>query len=677
MQRPAETLAAHHAWLRRVARRITKSPASADDLVQDTCVTALRSAPEDAEMRPWLRSVMRKLAWGHSRTESRRARREELAYLFTPPSAEPDPLLAYGVDRRRLTRALEALPEPFRSTIVQRYIEGRSCVEIARDEKVPASTVRTRQARGLELLRSELEGPQRHGRPARRARIAWLLPALGIERAAVAVSRRLVALSGHIKLGGLVAAGLAAALGFHLLDTDARDPQARPDAALPAATGAPAQDGTSGSWSHLQRAERERLARQLAEHRARSRADAPSYLIDLASAGHAGDDETPGRRGRGHDIDIDGDPAARLLEDCWRDERDELRCHKPSMTPNLPGPPTCDFLNRNLAFIDVTRSTTLMNISYANRFLTAALLTNMTLATNMGCQLYFDDMDGARRGQGPNGDDATSCVTKEGANGGLCTTCLDDSGDQTIMCAPADCYSEALPDGSLCTTCADPAGNSQTVCEDPEPADPGSCYSVVEGWRYICTSCENWPYSKCLAAQCSTDGAGCYTCVDEAGHSVSECPGYDGCHGHGWDITGVDEWNACNTSTCPDGTMTKSCHYAGLGSCIMSRVRGQLCIDCIDSAFGGCVDDGEPPLDPTVAQPANRPPPGRCITESSPGGFVSCTTCTNEDGDVDVDCTYAAGASCTAETPKRPWGQFGPGCSSCTYPDGTTYRVCM
>jgi Sigma-70 region 2 len=77
MNQHRHELASHHAWLRRLARRLARSPSRAEDLVQETCVTALRNAPPDVQLRPWLRSVMRKLAWGEVRSERRRAEREQ------------------------------------------------------------------------------------------------------------------------------------------------------------------------------------------------------------------------------------------------------------------------------------------------------------------------------------------------------------------------------------------------------------------------------------------------------------------------------------------------------------------------------------------------------------------------------------------------------------------------
>jgi RNA polymerase sigma factor (sigma-70 family) len=172
-----DELAEHHPWLRRLARRFARSRARADDLVQDTCLTALHNAPPDAQLRPWLRATMRKVAWGQVRSERRRAQREEGFSLIAPAVTVPEALLDYRFERERLAEALALLPEPFRSTIAQRFLHGRSCAEIARSENIPAGTVRWRQARWLELLRTGMT-------PPRRKRAIWALPLLGVGKLA-------------------------------------------------------------------------------------------------------------------------------------------------------------------------------------------------------------------------------------------------------------------------------------------------------------------------------------------------------------------------------------------------------------------------------------------------------------------------------------------------------------
>jgi RNA polymerase sigma-70 factor (ECF subfamily) len=676
MEPRAETLAAHLTWLRRVARRIARSSAAADDLVQDTCVTALENAPADAELRPWLRSVMRNLAVGKWRSETRRAQREEIFHQHMPANSEPDPLLEYGVDCRRLAEALETLPEPFRSTVVQRYIEGRSCADIAREEKVPAGTVRWRQTRALELLRGELavQAPSLRGR---RARIVWLLPIVGIERVAAIVSRGLLALSGHSKLAGLVLVGLAVALGIGLLDSSGQDLPASPVAAPSAAT-VRQGSGAARPWSQTPSAERMRVEQALAAMRARSLTGPASYSSSERPPGDAEDAEQTGQP-RGIGIDGDSHPAADLLEDCWRDEHGEPHCREPLMKSNPPGRPTCDFLNRNVAFIDNNRSNQLMNVPYANRFLTAALLANMAMATSMGCQAQLDSRDepGSVGDNDPLGDGNSSCVTKVGLNDGACTSCSDADGVERTMCAPADCYTETLPDGTVCTTCADEAGNSDTYCQEPsdeEPDEPGpECYTYVDSWRFLCEYCAGQERATCVPAQCSIDAAGCATCVDASGRAITECSEVD-CAVHHASATGASSFSVCNISMCPDGTATQTCHYPGTDTCDSYTQDGSSCLKCAypdGSEANKCQLDPSNPLpDPQFDRPTDLPAPGTCVTEASPGGFWSCTTCTDADGYTNSSCDYGAGSSCTRG---MRGGQL---CTNCTYPDGSVASLC-
>ncbi len=211
MEEPVRSLLSHQSWLRRLARRLVRSPAAADDLVQDTCVTALRVAPPDADMRPWLRGVMRHLASHYVRGERRRIAREDSYQRITSSIAAPDGILEYGVGRERLRDIVESLPEPFRSTVVQRYLEGLSCAEIARAHRVPAGTVRWRQTRALELLRSRLEDGARTTR--RRRRLFWPFAGAG---SSLSAGRSLLPVPGRGSLVAVGLAGLVAIIGLGL-----------------------------------------------------------------------------------------------------------------------------------------------------------------------------------------------------------------------------------------------------------------------------------------------------------------------------------------------------------------------------------------------------------------------------------------------------------------------------
>lgn len=149
-------------WLARLARSLLREPHAADDLVQDTAIAALSAElPPESGRRAWLSSVARRLAARHFRGQSRRARREREA---PPPNGLPDAVeLAERAEiAEQLSAAARQLPEPFRRTILLRFLEGLSPEEIARQDGKPVDTVRWRVRRGLDLLRQELV--RRHDR---------------------------------------------------------------------------------------------------------------------------------------------------------------------------------------------------------------------------------------------------------------------------------------------------------------------------------------------------------------------------------------------------------------------------------------------------------------------------------------------------------------------------------
>ena len=100
---------------------------------------------------------MHKLAARSARTAARRRRREIEASVgeSVPGVAEA---LARESERRRVVDALTALPEPYRATLVLRYLEDMTPAAIARHLGEPVETVRTRVKRGLDLLRRRFCG---------------------------------------------------------------------------------------------------------------------------------------------------------------------------------------------------------------------------------------------------------------------------------------------------------------------------------------------------------------------------------------------------------------------------------------------------------------------------------------------------------------------------------------
>ncbi|MEM7203861.1 MAG: sigma-70 family RNA polymerase sigma factor [Planctomycetota bacterium] len=127
---------------------------SADDIVQDAAVQTMTSPPRrPGAATHWLAQVVRHLASKHRRAERTRQRHEAEAArvdIALDQSAE-------SVDtRRQLKDAIRSLPDPYRETILARYLWEQTPTEIAESTETPVATVKTRLQRGLGLLRERL-----------------------------------------------------------------------------------------------------------------------------------------------------------------------------------------------------------------------------------------------------------------------------------------------------------------------------------------------------------------------------------------------------------------------------------------------------------------------------------------------------------------------------------------
>lgn len=172
-----QRLFAEEGFVRRLARGLLFDEHAVDDVVQQTWMAALRTPPSDrAAARGWLATVVRRIVHNRTRTEVRRRRREADAEVDTPVAGPSvDEVLQREERRREVVEVLDALPEPYRTTVALRYLEGLEPTEIARRRGTPAATVRTHVRRGLEQMRQRLD--ERHG-----DRLAWCTALLPIAR---------------------------------------------------------------------------------------------------------------------------------------------------------------------------------------------------------------------------------------------------------------------------------------------------------------------------------------------------------------------------------------------------------------------------------------------------------------------------------------------------------------
>ena len=154
----------HSEWLQQLARGLARDDSSAHDLVQRVWLAALKKPPEQGtgSVRSWLAAVLRNEARMERRSSERRRAREQ----FAAPLADEQPGAAEelaALDERlelqqQLITAVQALDQPFRTTVVLRYLEQQTVAEISRRTSAPIRTVEARLRRGRELLRQKLDG---------------------------------------------------------------------------------------------------------------------------------------------------------------------------------------------------------------------------------------------------------------------------------------------------------------------------------------------------------------------------------------------------------------------------------------------------------------------------------------------------------------------------------------
>jgi RNA polymerase sigma factor (sigma-70 family) len=189
----------HGAMVLGVCRRILRDPHAAEDAFQATFLLLVRKAGsvrKRESVGPWLYGVAQRVALEARGAASRRAAPTHLD-AEEPGVDDPD-----GLERDELHAALHEelgrLPEKYRAPLVLCYIEGLPHEAVARQLGWPLGTVRSRIARGRDLLGARLT--------RRGLTTAAVLLALGLlPKTAVAVPPRLV--EATVRAAARVAAG--------------------------------------------------------------------------------------------------------------------------------------------------------------------------------------------------------------------------------------------------------------------------------------------------------------------------------------------------------------------------------------------------------------------------------------------------------------------------------------
>ena len=147
----------HQSKVRNWLRQLTRDPARADDLAQETFIRAFARLSEfrgEAALSTWLGSIAISIALNGLR-KVRRLRDREVALDDVPPmgrmtpEAEPDLKV-------RLAQAIDGLPDGYRVVFVMHDVEGYTHEEIATSLGVHPGTSKAQLFRARARLRDAL-----------------------------------------------------------------------------------------------------------------------------------------------------------------------------------------------------------------------------------------------------------------------------------------------------------------------------------------------------------------------------------------------------------------------------------------------------------------------------------------------------------------------------------------
>jgi RNA polymerase sigma-70 factor (ECF subfamily) len=140
--------------LRRYARALTRDAETADDLVQDTLVRALRSEHlfHGGAVRSWLYTILTNLNRNRLRSMARKPLVTQLQDDDAAGAAGPE---AGGRD---IERALAMLVDEQRTALLLVVLEGLTYREVAEVQGVPIGTVMSRLARARMQIKAYLDG---------------------------------------------------------------------------------------------------------------------------------------------------------------------------------------------------------------------------------------------------------------------------------------------------------------------------------------------------------------------------------------------------------------------------------------------------------------------------------------------------------------------------------------
>jgi RNA polymerase sigma-70 factor, ECF subfamily len=144
-----------------LARWLVRSPADAEDVVQDACLRAVRffEGFRGGDSRAWVLKIVRNTCYSWLKKHRPAELSDEFNETVHSPESPRGSIEAKLValtESEAVRTALETLPMAFREVLVLREIEGLSYKEISDVAGVPMGTVMSSLFRARVRLRKEL-----------------------------------------------------------------------------------------------------------------------------------------------------------------------------------------------------------------------------------------------------------------------------------------------------------------------------------------------------------------------------------------------------------------------------------------------------------------------------------------------------------------------------------------
>ncbi|MFO0646742.1 MAG: sigma-70 family RNA polymerase sigma factor [Polyangiales bacterium] len=154
----------------RTAMRLTRNPSDADDLVQDSVIKAYRffdSYETGTNVRAWLLKILTNLFFSKHRRTSLEGSVAAMgatdpvsdgwmSAASVNPSREPERMVEKPLIEAAVARALEDIPEDFRTVMVLVDVEGMTYREVADAMGCPIGTVMSRLHRARKAVAQKL-----------------------------------------------------------------------------------------------------------------------------------------------------------------------------------------------------------------------------------------------------------------------------------------------------------------------------------------------------------------------------------------------------------------------------------------------------------------------------------------------------------------------------------------